>query len=300
MAQRLGIAVGLFGYQNFFGGDLAKATDFARMAEGEGIDGVSITDHVVMGPRTDRYPYGPFPVGPEWPWPEPMVVLAAIAAATERVRLSMSVLIAPLRPAVLLAKQAATLDVISGGRLDLGVGVGWQEEEYLASGIPFEKRLSRLTDQLRACRVLWSRQPASFASRTVSFRDVVQVPAPVQPGGIPIWLGIAAGDENCRRIAELGAGWVPISVDPGAIAPGVAKLRAALRAVGRDPSELGVRAGLRPVFSSAGRPELEATLAQVPAMREAGVTCIEMQPSVFCRERSDLVPFLRRIAKLGS
>jgi probable F420-dependent oxidoreductase len=228
-----------------------------------------------------------------------MVVLAAIAAATAQIRLSMSVLIAPLRSAVLLAKQAATLDVISGGRLDLGVGVGWQEEEYLASGVPFERRLSRMTDQLRACRVLWSRRPASFDSPTVRFRDVVQLPAPVQPGGVPLWFGIAAGDENCRRIAELGSGWVPISVDPGAIAPGVAKLRSAFRAAGRDPGELGVRAGLRPVLSSAGRPDLEATLAQAPGMAEAGVSCIEMQPSAFCRERADLVPFLRRIAKIG-
>jgi probable F420-dependent oxidoreductase len=229
-----------------------------------------------------------------------MVVLSAIAAITERVRLSMSVLIAPLRPAVLLAKQAATLDVMSGGRLDLGVGVGWQEEEYTASGIPFERRLSRMTDQLRACKALWSEQPASFESPTVRFQDVVQVPAPVQPGGVPLWFGIAAGERNCRRIAELGAGWVPISVDPGAIAPGVARLRAAFRAAGRDPAELGVRAGIRPCFASDGRPDLEATLAQVPALEEAGVGCIELQPMVFCRERADLVPFLRRIAKLGS
>ena len=292
------VAVGLFGYQNFFGGDLSKAVDFARIAEGEGIHLVSITDHVVMGNRTDRYPYGPFPVGPEWPWPEPMVVLSAIAATTSRVRLSMSVLIAPLRSAVLLAKQAATLDVMSGGRLDLGVGVGWQEEEYTASGVPFEKRLSRMTDQLRACKVLWSRQPASFESPTVRFRDITQVPAPVQPGGVPLWFGIAAAEQNCRRIAELGAGWVPISVEPKAIAPGVAKLRAAFRAAGRDPAELGVRAGLRPRVASDGRPDLEATLAQVPAMAEAGVSCIELQPTVFCRERAELVPFLRRIAKL--
>jgi len=227
-----------------------------------------------------------------------MVVLSAIAAVTERIRLSMSVLIAPLRSAALLAKQAATLDAISGGRLDLGVGVGWQEEEYLASGIPFERRLTRLTDQLRACRALWTGRPASFESATVRFRDVVQVPAPVQAGGVPIWFGIAAGDENCRRIAELGAGWVPISVDPGAIAPGVAKLRAAFRAAGREPAGLGVRAGLRPVFSSAGRPDLEATLAGAPALEEAGATCVELQPSIFCRERADLVPFLRRVAKL--
>jgi probable F420-dependent oxidoreductase len=293
------VAVALFGYQNFFGGDLSKAPEFARMAEGEGIGTVTITDHVLMGPRTDRYPYGPFPVGPEWPWPEPMVVLSAIAARTERIRLSMSVLIAPLRSAVLLAKQAATLDAISGGRLDLGVGAGWQAEEYAGSGIPFERRLSRLTDQLRACRALWKGGAVSFDSPTVRFRDAVQVPAPVQPGGVPLWFGIAAGESNCRRIAELGRGWIPISVDRDAIAPGVAKLRAAFRAAGRRPEELGVRAGLRPVFSGAGRPDLEATLAQVPALQEAGVTCAEMQPSIFCRERADLVPFLRRIAKLA-
>jgi alkanesulfonate monooxygenase SsuD/methylene tetrahydromethanopterin reductase-like flavin-dependent oxidoreductase (luciferase family) len=127
--SRFRTAVGIFGLEGCLGGDFSKILGVMQRADALGIDQMVITDHVVMGERTDRYPYGRFPVPPAHPWYEPVVTLAAIAGATSRIRLSTGVLIAPLRPAVLLAKQAATLDVISGGRLDLGVGTRGHREE---------------------------------------------------------------------------------------------------------------------------------------------------------------------------
>lgn len=292
------VAMGIFGIENLFGGDFAQVIEVVRRADELGIDQMVMTDHVVMGKRTDRYPYGRFPVPPESPWFEPIVSLSAFAATTQRIRLSTSVVISPLRSAVLLAKQAATLDAISHGRLDLGVGTGWQREEYEASGIPFEGRGQRMEDQLRACRELWRNAPARFRSETVSFDDVYCRPAPVQQDGVPLWFGIAPTESNCRRIAELGVGWLPISHEPEEIASGVARLRSAFEAAGRDASELLVRAQLPLRTGSSGKPDLEATLSGLPAARNAGVTVIEVLPILFCRSADELGPCLERIAKL--
>ena len=117
------------------GGDPAVVVDTARRAEEAGFAGVVISDHVVMGARTDRYPWGSFKQAPDCPWPEPLTVLTAVAAVTTTLRLCTGILIAPLRPATLLAKTAATLDVLSHGRLELGVGTGWQQEEFDAQGL---------------------------------------------------------------------------------------------------------------------------------------------------------------------
>ncbi len=291
-------AIGIWGLENLYGGDFRGVIDVVREADALGIDQLVMTDHVVMGERTDRYPYGQFPVPPAYPWFEPMLALAAMASVTARIRLSTSVLIAPLRPAVLLAKQAATLDQISNGRLDLGVGTGWQREEYAASGVPFERRMARLEDQLRACQALWRGSPASFTSESVSFDAVHCRPAPVQAGGVPLWFGIAPSEAGCRRIAELGVGWLPISQDPEAIGAGVASLRAAFRAAGRCESELEVRAQLPPKFGADGAPDLEATLAGTDAALAAGATVVEVLPYLFCRAAADVGPCLARVAKI--
>jgi len=291
-------AVGLFGLENYYGGDFAKVVDLMRRAEDLGIDQMVITDHVVMGERTDRYPYGEFPTPPDYQWFEPIVAMSSIAGATERIRLSTSVLISPLRPPVLLAKQAATLDAISGGRLDLGVGTGWQREEYEASGIPWARRNQRLEDQLRACRALWTESPASFESETVSFDTIHCRPAPRQEP-LPIWFGMAPTEANCRRIAELGQGYLPISQDPAVIAEDVRKIREAFERAGRDPGELEVRAQLPPVMGSAG-PDLEATMAGLEPALEAGATVIEVLPVIFSRSPDDVNRCLERIAKLKS
>jgi len=293
-------SVGLYGLENILGGDFRRVTEVVKRSDLLGIDQVVMTDHVVMGTRTDRYPYGPFPSPPEVPWFEPIVAMSAFAAVTQRIRLSMSVLIAPLRPAVLLAKQAATLDVLSSGRLDLGVGTGWQREEYDASGIPFEGRGVRLAEQMRACRDLWTHAPGTYQGETVDVRGLYSKPFPVQPGGPPLWFGLAPTELNCRRVAELGVGWIPIVQDPAAIGEGVRALRAAFSAAGRDPSELQVRAHIPPRPNSAGQLDLEATLAAglEPALR-AGATVIEILPFLFARDEQGVNRVLERIAKIG-
>lgn len=296
--SRFRTAVGLFGLESYYGGDLTKVVDLMKRADELGIDQMVITDHVVMSERTDRYPYGDFPVPPDHPWLEPIVMMSAIAAATCRIRLSTSVLISPLRSAVLLAKQAATLDVLSGGRLDLGVGTGWQREEYAAAGIPWARRGQRLEDQIRACRRLWNDSPASFESETVSFDTLYSRPAPLQ-SPLPIWFGMAPTEANRRRMAELGQGYLPISQDPAVLAEDVKKIRAAFEAAGRDPDELEVRSQLRPVMGSAG-PDLEATLAGVDRTLEAGATVIEVLPIVFSRSAADVERCLERIARLNA
>ena len=154
MSARLPISLTVSGVKRLFGDDLSQLIDFAKRAEDAGVDQIAMTDHLVIGPRTDRYPFGKFPFPNDEPWPEPIVTLAAMAGATRRIRLATAVLIAPLRSAPLLAKSLATLDALSGGRVDLGVGIGWQPEEFAAAGIPFESRAARMDDVLRACRSL--------------------------------------------------------------------------------------------------------------------------------------------------
>jgi len=278
----LKLSMGLYGMEQWYGGDFAGVIDAVREAEQAGFDQIAITDHVVMGERTDRYPYGDFPSPPDYPWIEPMTMMAVLAGATRRIRLSTSVLIAPLRPAVLLAKMAASLDVLSGGRLDLGVGTGWQQEEYAASGIPFADRRQRLVDQLRACRALWREAPASFQSTTVSFDRIYCRPAPLQPEGVPLWFGLAPNATNCRIIAELGTGWIPINPDPDYVAAGARQIGAAFEQAGRPRDQLRIRAQLALAMNDRGI-DLDATLAGVARSREAGVTDLEFLPFLFIR-----------------
>ncbi|MBV6417580.1 MAG: F420-dependent glucose-6-phosphate dehydrogenase [Steroidobacteraceae bacterium] len=290
------VAIGLYGLQQWFGGDFAPVVDLARRAEQAGVDQVSITDHVVMGEHLDKYPYGKFPSALDFPWFEPLTVLAAIAGATQRIRLSTGILIAPLRPAVLLAKQLATLDVMSRGRVTIGLGLGWQREEYDAAGVPWEGRYTRLEEQVRVCKLLWSEAPASFNGETVRFERIHAWPRPVQEGGVPIWFGLAPTERNIDRIAALGDGWIPMEQRPERLAVHVDKLRAAFAARGRDPRSLAVRVVLRAVFRADGSPDLDATLAAVPALAAAGVTMVEVLPLVFCRGPQDFDAFCERMA----
>lgn len=289
------VAIGLYGLQKWFGGDFAPVVELARRADEAGVDQVSLTDHVVMGENLGKYPYGRFPSGLDFPWFEPLTVLAAIAGATTRIRLSTGVLIAPLRPAVLLAKQLATLDVMSRGRVSIGLGLGWQKEEYDAAGVPWEGRYTRLEEQIRVCKLLWSEAPASFKGSTVNFERIHAWPRPVQKGGVPVWLGLAPSERNIERIAELGDGWIPMERDPELLAGHIGRLRKAFVARGRDPQGLAVRVVLGAVFRADGTPDLDATLAAVPALVTAGVTMVEVLPLVFCRGPEDFDAFCQRL-----
>ena len=277
-------------------GRMHEVLELARGAEAAGVDTLIVPDHVVMGERTDRYEWGPFPFPVEAPWLEPLTSLAAIAAATRRVRLATGILVAPLRPAVLLAKTAATLDVLSQGRLELGVGVGWQREEFEAEGLDFEARGALLTDTLAACRVLWRDSPASFQSKHVRFERIWCEPKPIQPGGPPVWFSGTLNARNVERIAKLGDGWIPImTATRDDLEQGTGLLRDALAAAGRDPSKLRVRGSLD-VVRADKRPHLAKTLEGAHALAAAGATDVQLPLLAFVRAPEALPDFF---AELG-
>ena len=288
------ISVTVSGLSRLFGDDLAALVDVARVADEAGIDQLVMTDHLAIGPRTDRYPFAAkFPYGPEEPWPEPLSVLAAFAAVTSRVRLGTGVLIGPARPALLVAKTVATLDVLSRGRIDLGIGTGWQREEFTEPGLPFVGRTARMEDMVRACRALWEQEPpVSFASDTVSFADLWCEPRPVQTR-VPIWFSGPADDVTARRITELGDGWLPLAIPLDDVTATVDRLRAAFADAGRDPATLGVRQGLAVHTADDGSVDLDATLAPVADLHARGITAVSVALGRFLRHRDDIEPFLR-------
>jgi len=235
---------------------------------------VVMPDHVVFGTNV-QYPWGGWQIDPADSWPEPLSVLSAAAGATRRVALVTNVLIAPLRPAPLLAKQVATLHGLSRGRFELGVGAGWQRAEYDASGIPFAARSEILFDQMRACRVLWRDRPASFHSSHVRFDDIWCCPTVAdEPTGraLKLWFGVAPTNGNVRLFEEFpAAGWSCIDPDPAVIARGRVHLESALSAAGA-PRRLRVRAAPPLAFTAEGSLDVPATIANLPASVRAGVT----------------------------
>ena len=282
------LSIGLPNFGGWIGGDWSGLLDLARAADDAGVDRIIVNDHVVMGRNTDAYVWGRFPTGPEAPWLEPFTCLAAIAPITTRVRLGTGIVIAPLRPAVVLAKTVATLDVLSGGRVDLGVGVGWQREEYDAEGLDFAKRGQLLDDTMGACRELWSQLPASYKSETVTFEDIFCSPQPLQPR-LPLWFSGTLNARQRRRIVDLGDGWIPIM---GATVEDIQLGATQLREEGGRA--IGVRAPLRPV-SAEGVLDVSATMDGVPSLLAAGATDIYLYAAMIASEPNAVAQLLPRV-----
>jgi probable F420-dependent oxidoreductase len=288
------LGIGLPNFGNLYPrGEWRQFVDLARAADDAGVDRIIVVDHVVMGRNTDAYQWGRFPVPPDAPWLEPLTLLAAIASATTRVRLATGILIAPLRPAATLAKQAATLDVLSNGRVDLGVGTGWQREEYDAIGADFARRGALLDDTLGALNVLWKDSPAAYASPSVTFDEIWCEPKPVQPGGVPLWVAGTLHGRAVERIARHGDGWIPIMGETtDGIAAGVATLQDALQAAGRDPNGFEVQAPLRVARAEDGKGfDLARSMESVPELVAAGATNINVTFQAFCQDPKDAPAF---------
>jgi probable F420-dependent oxidoreductase len=216
----------------------------ARGAEEHGFGTLWAGEHVVMVDRPgSRYPYsrdGVIAVPVAADWLDPLVALSFAAAATETITLATGVLLLPEHNPVMLAKQAASLDVLSGGRLSLGVGVGWSREEFEALGIPFARRGARAAEYLRAMRVLWRDDVASFDGEFVSFSDVHVNPKPVRDRRIPVIVG-GNSDVALRRVATTGDGWYGFNLaGPDAVAERMRVLAGLCQDVGRDPRELSI------------------------------------------------------------
>lgn len=254
-------------------GQWRRLLDVARAAEDAGVDRLLVVDHLVMGTHMERYPFGPPPGAPDDPWLEPLTVLAAVSSVTEQVRLATGVLIAPLRNPALLAKSAATLDVLSGGRLELGVGSGWQREEFEAAGVDFDRRGDLLDETLEAVTTLWRDTPASFSGTGLRFDDVHLHPKPQQPAGVPLLIAGGPTPRNLRRLTRWGSGWIPAPRQtPAELAAGVHLVAAAWCEAGRDLAELAVQGSLPVVNGRDGRPDVARSLGEAGALLDAGAT----------------------------
>ena len=228
------------------GTDPAVIRDYAQAAEELGYDHLLIYDHVVGANKASR---------PTWAGPytsahtfhEPFVVLGYIAGCTKRIELITGVIILPQRQTVLVAKQAAALDVLSGGRLRLGIGVGWNDVEYEALGMDFHNRGARSVEQIKVLRALWTEETLTFEGRWHRITDAGINPLPVQRP-IPLWIG-GESEIALRRAARIADGWMSSRIvrAPGKQPPGeptrahqVERLREHLAAAGRNPAAFGI------------------------------------------------------------
>lgn len=221
----------------------------AAAAERCGFATLWFGEHVVRVDRSaSRYPYsedGQIAIRPATDWIDPMIGASFAAAATSTIGVATGVLLLPEHNPVLVAKQAATLDSLSGGRLTLGVGIGWSREEFDALGVPFERRAARTAEYVAAMRTLWRDDVASFSGEFVSFDSVRVNPKPVAAEGIPIVLG-GNSDAALRRAVSWGDGWYGFNLDGvQGVAERVAFLRTLCGECGRDPGELRVAVALR-------------------------------------------------------
>jgi probable F420-dependent oxidoreductase len=279
------------------GPDLSGLVEVAARIDAAGIDYLTVADHVLLG--TDMRGHealgGALPFPADEPYPDPLVTLAAVAAVTSRVRLATGILVAPLRSAPVLAKMAATVDVLSQGRLDLGVGSGWQEAEFEAVGVPVAEKTARLEDTVRACQELWRRRPASYSSPFVSFLELCCAPPPTH-GDIPVWFAGRPNPATVRRIATLGAGWLPLGpLDPDAARAARTVIDDACRSVGRDPVTVGVRMPGSLDRDDAGDLDTRSVADQLLTLSDAGVTGVHFPLARLARDLDALDRLLEQL-----
>lgn len=222
----------------------------AKAAERAGFDFMSVSDHLVVPAKLEsHYPYrvgGAFTAAAHGHCFDQLSTIAFLAGCTERLRLLLSVLVLPHRPAMLTAKMLSTIDVLSGGRLIVGAGAGWMREEFELLGAPFKER-GKVTDEyLTAFRELWTKDQPSYSGKHVSFSDVLFYPKPLQKPHPPIWIG-GESAPALRRTIEFADVWYPgnnsqtTPLDtPKRLAAGIARFRGAVEAAGRDPAKFGI------------------------------------------------------------
>ncbi len=261
-----------------------RLAHFAQKAEQVGFESLWTVEHVVV-PKGygSQYPYsrdGKMP-GPEnSPIPDPLIWMTHAAAVTKKIKVATGVLILPQRHPFYVAKELATLDVLSGGRAILGVGIGWLEEEFRGVGVPFKERASRTEESIQALRSLWADRPSEFSGKHYRWNAVESNPKPVQKPGVPIVIGgHVAG--AAKRAARFGDGFFPARVD---LLPSLLETLAKECAeIGRDPRTLEITTGSVP------------TLDEVKRLQDLGVSRFTVSPPGYSHEDVE-----RGFEKLGN
>jgi probable F420-dependent oxidoreductase len=284
--------------------DLGALVRIAVEAEEAGFDAAMVSEHVVLGPGADAngVPENPRDYAlpgnqdPSTPWPDPITLLAAVAGVTTRLRLVASSIIAPLRQPVLLAKQLATLDLLSEGRLVVQPTVSWHRAEYEALGVAFEDRGDLLDEHLAAWRALWHESPASFEGRHYRFADISLEPKPLREQGPALWFGGEKMHERLlRRLVDYGSGFNPLGTPSD---EDLERLRSAMVADGRDMAELEMVGGTRGRFAdSDGVADLGEALSSIPPQLERGFTTICIKPSQFIDDPDEIGSFCRDVVQ---
>ncbi len=261
-------------FASSIGIDGGTALDICKRAEAAGFESLWGGEHVILPDEIlSKYPYtedGKIPAEPDTPIPDPLIWLAFAAAAAPSMRLGTCILIVPQRNPLILAKELATLDQLSGGRVELGLGVGWLKEEFDALGVPWERRGARNDEYIEAMRALWQGPHAEYHGDFVDFAPATCSPRPVN-GSIPIIVG---GDSEAaiKRAARLADGYFPGEGDAEKLAALIKRVRDAAEAEGRDPDSIEINAmfGIQMMDPAAG----------IEQMKEMGVGRI-MIPAFF-------------------
>jgi probable F420-dependent oxidoreductase len=290
--------------------DIEGLVQLAVTAEREGFDAVMVSEHLALGPSSNalgtpvnpREYAAPGNQDPMTSWPSNIVLASAVAALTTRVRIVLGAIIAPLRHPVALAKELATLDRLSQGRLVVQPTVSWHKQEYDALGVAFDKRGRILDEQLEALMALWAPSPASFHGEFFDFTNVYSEPKPFRRGRPAMWFGGQSMHEPLlRRIVRYGDAFHPFGSPTEA---DLSKLAAGLARAGRDISELEMIGGTRARFASADDvADIAASMATFADQYAAGFTTFCMKPSqhtddigevaAICRTMVDHVARLR-------
>jgi probable F420-dependent oxidoreductase len=229
---------------------------------------------------------------PATAWPDSIVLASAIASSTTRLRIALAAVIAPLRHPLLLAKQLATLDLLSEGRLVVQPTVSWHEEEYEALGVPFHQRGAILDEQLEAMAAVWRDTPAAYSGRHFRFADVYLEPKPFRPEGPRMWFGgQSLHPALLRRLVRYGHGFHPF----GSPTPAeLEQLRAALTAAGRAPGELEMIGGIRGKFADeTSVADLAQAAEAIPGQLAQGYSSICFKPSMFTDDIDQVGPLCR-------
>ena len=250
-----------------------QAVLLAKSCEEAGIESLWTVEHVVVPSGYEaQYPYsgdGRMP-GPEnSPIPDPLIWLAYVAAATRRIKLATGILILPQRHPAYVAKEVATLDLLSGGRAILGIGIGWMKDEFDALGIPFEDRVARTEEACAALRTLWKPGANAFEGRHFSWKALESNPKPVQPGGVPIVVGGHAIGA-ARRAARVGDGFFPMKTGGGRLRELIDAMGDECARVGRDPQKIEITTAMP-------GPDLDA----IRRLEDQGVSRLVMGPPGF-------------------
>ena len=307
------------GFQIPCRGPLARVdvvSRLARTADALGYSVLTISDHIVLPTHASApYPYdnsGAFPGGAQQPFIEPIPLAAWLLAITRRIRVAISVLVVPYRNPVVTAKQLATIDAMSGGRLIVGVGVGWWPEEFEAvAAPPFAERGAVTDEYIRLMKALWTEDEPRFEGKYYRLSDVTLFPKPAQKPHPPIWVG-GHTEPALRRTALLGDAWHPIGLrGPAGLAPDelaqkMERIRTLARAAGRDPAAIRVafrgpldlwpargKAPAGPARPLAGSPA--KVVADLRAYQAAGVNTMVFD--LPAPDAAAMVSLMRRVAR---